>query len=388
MGRSLTMQRRHGALCILGATGTVGVATLSVAEALGIAVHTVTAATRADELARLAIAHRARRAVVADPAALPALRAALAGSGIIADAGPEALCAAAADPDAPLVMSAIVGGAGLAPTLAALRAGKRVGIANKEPLVMAGALVMAEAARCGAEIVPVDSEHSAIFQCLAHHSQDEIVKLIITGSGGPFRQVADLGSVSVEAALKHPNWSMGPKITIDSATLMNKALEVIEAKHLFGLDLDRIEVLIHPQSVIHSMVAFIDGSVMAHLGEPDMRVPIQLALTWPERAPGQVPLPDFAQRAALTFEHPDRARFPALDLGYAAARAGGLAPVALNAANEVLVAAFLARRIPFVDIARRVAAAVASVPGGGQPDLDSILACDAAVRARTAAELP
>ena len=265
-------------------------------------------------------------------------------------AGPEALVEAAGDEHCDVVMTAIVGAAGLAPTLAAVEAGKRVGIANKEPLVMAGHLIMAAAKSSGATILPVDSEHSAIFQCLENHSESDIDRLILTASGGPFRTVSDLSSVTLAQALKHPNWDMGPKITIDSASLMNKALEVIEAHHLFATPVDQIEVMVHPQSIVHSMVAYEDGSLMAQLGEPDMRTPIQYALTWPHHVKGPVNCPDLLRIGSLNFEAPDRTRFPSLDLGSRAAASGGAAPAIFNAANEAAVERFLGEHIRFIDI--------------------------------------
>ncbi|MBN8527584.1 MAG: 1-deoxy-D-xylulose-5-phosphate reductoisomerase, partial [Planctomycetes bacterium] len=257
-------------------------------------------------------------------------------------------------------------------------------IANKEPLVMAGQLVMAAAQAAGGAVLPVDSEHSAIFQCLEGHRTSEVSEILLTSSGGPFRTVMDLSAVTVEQALKHPTWSMGPKITIDSATLMNKSLELIEAQVLFGVGADRVRIVVHPQSVVHSMVAFRDGSVMAQLGRPDMRTPIQYALTWPQHLPGPVEAPDFSRLGALTFEDPDRSRFPSIDLAYAAASLGGLAPAVMNAANEVAVAAFLAGRSGFLDIFRTVERALSQLANRRDPSLDDIVAADAETRARYA----
>lgn len=381
MSRPAPWQQRP--LTILGSTGSIGCSALEVCNALAVPLHALTAHRSVETLAAQALRHRPRLAVIADPARHADLRTALAGSGIATAAGPEALSEAAAEADCAAVLTAVVGAAGLPATLAAVRAGKRVCIANKEPLVMAGQLITTEARRCGATLLPVDSEHSAIFQCLAGHGTDEVAGLILTGSGGPFRTVADLGAVTREQALAHPTWSMGPKITIDSATLMNKALELIEARWLFDIEAERIELLIHPQSVIHSMVAFRGGSVMAQLGRPDMRTPIQLALSWPQHTAGPVAAPDFAALGQLDFEEPDRSRFPFVDLGYAAAAAGGLVPVAMNAANEVAVERFLAGEIPFTGIFRLVEAALAACPGGGEPDLAAITEADAEVRRRT-----
>lgn len=377
-------QHRSRPICILGATGSIGASTLDVAGRLGIPVHAVTANSKVAELARCAVAARAQVAVVADPALLPDLRRHLDGSGVRAEAGPAALCAAATAPEVGAVVTAIVGAAGLPATVAAARAGKRLCIANKEPLVMAGPLVMAAAKAAGGAVLPVDSEHSAIFQCLEGHAGDEVAEILLTSSGGPFRTVADLSQVTVDQALKHPTWSMGPKITIDSATLMNKSLELIEAQVLFGLSAERIRVVVHPQSVVHSMVAFRDGSVMAQLGRPDMRTPIQYALTWPRHVAGPVEAPDFARLGSLTFEDPDRQRFPSIDLAYAAARVGGLAPAVMNAANEVAVAAFLAGRTRFLDIFRTVERALATVAHVAEPTLDDIVAADAETRLKFA----
>ena len=369
-------------LTILGATGSIGVNTVAVAQALGVRVHAVSAHRKVDELARIAVAGQASVAVIADESLLPQLRRALSGSAVQAQAGPEALCAVSSHPQVDTVMTAIVGAAGLPATLAAVRAGKRVCIANKEPLVMAGELIVREAMASGAELLPVDSEHSAIFQCLEHHHPDEVAQLILTASGGPFRQVQDLAQVTREQALKHPTWSMGPKITIDSATLMNKSLEIIEARWLFGIAAARIRVLIHPQSVIHSMVTYRDGSVMAQLGRPDMRVPIQYSLTYPRHAPGPVPAPDFASLGALTFEEPDLNRFPSLRMGFHAATQGGLLPTVMNAANEMAVADYLAGHGRFIDIFQVIERALAQAPRVAAPSLDEILAADGDTRAQ------
>ncbi len=378
------VDHRARPLTILGATGSIGLSTLSVAKHLGIPVHALTANSKVDELVRLAREHRPAVAVIGDEAHLPQLRAGLAGTGIRAEAGAEALSQVSSDPAVGAVVTAIVGAAGLPATLAAVRAGKRVCIANKEPLVMAGGLIMAEAKAHGATILPVDSEHSAIFQCLEGHHDTEVTQLILTASGGPFRTVRDLSQVTRDQALKHPTWTMGPKITIDSATLMNKSLEIIEAAWLFGLPPERIRVLIHPQSVIHSMVSYVDGSVIAQLGLPDMRTPIQYALTWPRHVPGEVAAPDFARLASLTFEEPDLVRFPSLGMAYAAAKAGGLAPTVMNAANEVAVATFLAGRSTFLDIFRTVEKALTAAPCLLKPSLADIVAADAETRARLA----
>lgn len=368
-------------LTILGSTGSIGVNTLQVAEHLGLSIYAITGNAKVDELAAQAVRYRPKVVVVADPARRTQVRA-LVPSDIRVEAGAQALEAVSAAPEVTAVMTAIVGAAGLPATLAAVRAAKRVCIANKEPLVMAGGLIMAEARRSGATILPVDSEHSAMFQCLEGHHADEVAELILTSSGGPFRTVMDLSGVTREQALTHPTWKMGPKITIDSATLMNKSLEVIEARWLFGIEAERIRVLVHPQSVVHSMVSYRDGSVLAQLGLPDMQVPIQYALTYPKHVPGTVAAPNFAKLSSLTFEDPDRIRFPSLDIGYHAAQAGGIVPAVMNAANEMAVAAYLAGKGRFIDIFRIVGDAVAKAATIATPTLDDIIAADAEIRAR------
>ncbi len=375
---------RARALTILGATGSIGVSTLAVARHLGIPVFALTANSKVTELAAQARACAAQCAVVGDPARYAELKRLLAGSGVEAMAGAQALCEVSADARTGAVVTAIVGAAGLPATLSAVRAGKRVCLANKEPMVMAGDLIVAAARASGAVIMPVDSEHNAIFQCLEGHREDEVAELLLTASGGPFRTVRDLSAVTLAQALQHPTWSMGPKITVDSATLMNKSLEIIEARWLFGIEPERIRVLIHPQSVVHSMVSYRDGSVLAQLGRPDMRVPIQYALTWPRHVAGPVAAPDFRALAALTFEEPDTVRFPSLTMAYQAAKSGGLAPTVMNAANEMAVAAFISGRSGFLDIFRTVEGALARVPGGDSASLDAIIAADADVRARLA----
>ncbi|MDA3963310.1 MAG: 1-deoxy-D-xylulose-5-phosphate reductoisomerase [Planctomycetota bacterium] len=378
---------RNAAVTILGSTGSIGCSTLDVVDRLDMPIYALTAWRSVDALAAQVRKYRPQVAVIADEACYAALQQALADhSGTELRAGAAALSEVAADAACGAVVTAVVGAAGLPATLAAVEAGKRVCIANKEPLVMAGELIMAAAKQHGATILPIDSEHSAIFQCLDGHSGSEVERLIITGSGGPFRTVADLSSVTVEQALKHPNWSMGPKITIDSATLMNKSLEIIEARWLFDLPLSQIDLLIHPQSVIHSMVHYRDGSVMAQLGMPDMRTPIQYALTWPEHVTGPVAAPDFTAQN-FTFEAPDRKRFPLVDLGYAAAEAGGLAPAVMNAANEVIVERFLDGGCRFVDIFSCVEQAVAKHETCAHPSLEAIVAADAETRARLSAAL-
>lgn len=297
--------------------------------------------------------------------------------------GDDGLLAVATLEAADMVVSAVVGAVGLVPTLAAIRAGKDIGLANKETLVMAGALVMAEARRKGIRLLPIDSEHSAIFQALEAGRREDLRRLILTASGGPFRGrgQAELKAMTPAQALAHPNWDMGRKISIDSATLMNKGLEVIEARWLFDVELDDIEVLVHPQSVVHSLVEFVDGSVVAQLGIPDMRIPIAYALSYPERLPLGLSRLCLAHGADLSFEKPDVASFPALNLAYQACRRGGTAPAVLNAANEVAVAAFLDEKIRFTAIAEIVAHCLREVDAPGE-DLDAILAADGLARRR------
>ena len=342
---------------VLGATGSVGSSTLDLIERSPDAFEVIalTAATRVDELAAAARRTGARLAVIDDEALLPELRRGLEGTRCEAAAGRDALIAAAAG-EAEWVMAAIVGCAGLEPVMAAVEAGKTVALANKEALVTAGALMTDAARRAGATILPVDSEHNAIFQCLAGDSGDGVSRIILTASGGPFRSksMAEMASMTAAQAVAHPNWSMGAKISVDSATMMNKGLELIEAFHLFGLPSDRLDIVVHPQSVIHSMVEYRDGSVLAQLGSPDMRIPIAHTLAWPRRMETPCQRLDLVAIGQLTFEAPDPQRFPALRLARAAMAAGGAAPVALNAANEEAVAAFLGGRIGFLDIAATV----------------------------------
>ncbi|NDY43125.1 1-deoxy-D-xylulose-5-phosphate reductoisomerase [Dissulfurirhabdus thermomarina] len=286
-----------------------------------------------------------------------------------------------------LVVSAMVGAAGLEPTLAALEAGRDVALANKETLVTAGPLVTRIAAERGRRILPVDSEHSALFQSMEGHRRCDVRRLVLTASGGPFRgrPRSELAGVTPEEAVAHPNWSMGAKISVDSATLMNKGLEVIEARWLFDVPVDRIDVLVHPQSIVHSMVEYVDGSVVAQMGIPDMRIPIAYALAWPERLPLDLPRLDLARAEPLTFEPPDLERFPCLALAYEAARAGGTAPTALNAANEVAVEAFLGGRLPFLAIPRVVRAVLEDFPAGRIERLEDVLSADALARVRAEA---
>lgn len=357
---------------VLGATGSIGLQTLEVAERLGMPVAGLAARRSGDELAALADRFPQARiaAVEPDPA----------GAALYEDLfggrcgwGAAALTEMAARPGC-IVVNGIVGAAGLKASLAALEAGNRLALANKESLAAAGPLVTAAAERGGGELIPVDSEHSALFQCLAGERTSEAARLILTASGGPFRGLSleELAGAGVEQALAHPTWRMGPRITVDSATLVNKGLEVIEAHYLFGLGFDRIEVVVHPQSIVHSLVEFADGSIKAHLGPPDMRIPIQYALTYPERAAGAADMERFdLTRTPLTFEPVDREAFPSLDLAYAAGRGGGTLPAVFNAADEAAVAAFLAGRIGFLDIPELITEVM---EGCGRREADSLAA--------------
>ncbi len=360
---------------ILGSTGSVGCNTLDLIarQPEAFAVEALTANGSAVRLAEQARRVGAKLAVVADETRYQDLKEALAGSGIEAAAGALALTEAAARP-ADWVMAAIVGAAGLAPTLAAVRRGAIVALANKETLVCAGSLMMAEVTHHGATLLPVDSEHNAIFQVLDFERLDTVDRIILTASGGPFRTLsrAAMAEVTPAQAIAHPNWDMGAKISVDSATMMNKGLELIEAHHLFGLPEARIEILVHPQSVVHSMVAYSDGSVLAQMGQPDMRTPIAYTLAWPERMATPVARLDLAEIGQLTFEAPDSERFPALRLARQALQTGGSAPTALNAANEVAVAGFLDGRLGFLGIAEvveRTLERIDAVPLGGLDDV-------------------
>ena len=372
-------------LVILGATGSIGRQTLAVAAALDLEVSGL-AANRADgPFAGLARDHSEARLAIAG--GTRAERRDLASEfGPRIDFGTAAVASVAAIP-ASIVVNGIVGSAGLGPSVAALEAGNRLALANKESMVAGGPVMRAAADRSGAEIIPVDSEHSALWQALAGESRGAIRRLILTASGGPFRgrKAEDVAAVSVAEALAHPTWDMGPRISIDSATLMNKAFEVIEAHYLFDVGYDAIAVVVHPQSVVHSMVEYVDGSVKAQLGDPDMRVPIQYAITYPERAPAPIGPLDLVG-SSLTFEEPDVAAFPCLSLGYEAGRRAGSAPAVLNAADEEAVAAFLDERIAFGDIPRVVADALETVPHTEVGSVDDVLAVDAEAR-RVVADL-
>ena len=370
---------------ILGCTGSVGCNTVDLIERRPeeFTVEALVANNSVERLAEQARRLRPKMVAVADERAYGALKDALAGTGIAVGAGPGAVLEAAARP-AECVMAAIVGAAGLQPTLAAVRRGAIVGLANKETLVCAGALVMAEVARAGATLVPVNSEHSAIFQVFDFEQRERVERIILTASGGPFRNAGRnvMAAATPEQAVAHPVWDMGAKISIDSATMMNKGLEVIEAFHLFGLPEPRIDVLVHPQSVVHSMVEYVDGSVLAQLGTPDMRMPISLALSWPRRMPTPGKRLDLAAIGTLTFEAPDPDRFPALRITRAALRAGGTAALVCNAANEIAVQAFLDGAIGFLDICHVVEDTVEVLAGQTASSLDEILYCDEEARGR------
>lgn len=368
---------------VLGCTGSIGASTLDLLRRNKDAyrVEALSAHRNVAELAALAREFKARVAVIADPDLYAPLAEALAGSGITPAAGPAALVEAAERP-ADWVMASIVGAAGLEPTLAAIKRGAVIALANKECLVCAGDLVMAAVARHGATLVPVDSEHSAIFQVFDFAQADKVERITLTASGGPFRTWTrdDMAGVTPEQAVAHPNWSMGAKISVDSATMFNKGLELVEAYHLFGLTEDRIDILVHPQSVIHSMVSYIDGSVLAQLGSPDMRTPIAFALGWPDRMAAPCARLDLARLGSLTFEAPDPERFPALRLVRRALQSGGAAPTLLNAANEIAVASFLDRRIGFLDIAAVVEDTLEAVDAPALTSIDDVLQADAIAR--------
>ena len=368
---------------ILGSTGSIGRQSLDVVKHLGIEVSALTAGTNVDRMAEQCRQFRPVLAVMATEEAAHELREMIKDIPVRINWGEEGLIEAATIGEADCIITAVVGMVGLKPTLAAIRAGKRIGLANKETLVCAGELVMAEAQKYGTEIIPVDSEHSAIFQCLMGSADSrEIKRLILTCSGGPFFSLDKeaLKTVTKADALKHPNWKMGAKITIDCATLMNKGLEVIEAMHLYQMPLEKVDVVIHRQSIVHSMVEFVDGAVMAQLGTPDMRIPIQLALTYPERIACPVDALDLIGCGPLSFVKPDTERFPCLALAMECAKRGGNACAVMNGANEEAVAMFLADRIGFYDIYRLVSAAVEEVPHLENPTLEQILESDRLAR--------
>lgn len=375
---------------VLGATGSIGASTLDLIRRQPgqWRVVALTANGNAAELAKLAREFSAEVAVVADEAALPALREALAGTNIQA-AGGEAALVEAATREADITVAAIVGCAGLAPTMAAIEQGRAVALANKEALVAAGSVMTAAVARSGATLLPTDSEHNAIFQCLAGNSYDNVRSITLTASGGPFRDwtLEQLRTATPAQAVKHPNWSMGAKISVDSATMFNKGLELIEAHHLFPVGLDKLKIIVHPQSVIHSMVEYRDGSTLAQLGPSDMRVPIASCLAWPQRMETPLAPLDLAAIGELTFRAADEERFPATRICRAAAEAGGAAPAVLNAANEVAVAAFLDGKLPFTRIAVLVEQVLARYAPPSPASLADVMAIDAAARAEACSVL-
>ena len=370
-------------ISVLGCTGSIGRQTIAVAEHTGIKVAALTANRRVDLLEEQARRLHPAFVAVFDEAAARQFRIAVADTDIRVGSGLEGLMEAATLAQADCVVTAVSGSVGLRPTLAAIDERKRIALANKETLVCAGDIVMSRAAERGAEIVPVDSEHSAVFQCLMGRKKGELKKILLTGSGGPFRgkRREELEKVTPEQAVKHPNWNMGAKISVDSATMMNKGLEFIEAMHLFSVTPEEIEVVIHPQSVIHSMVELIDGTVIAQLGVPDMGLPIQLALTYPERCPSMFGRLDFAKLRDLSFEAPDFEKTPCLKLAMDCARMGGTAPCVMSAANEVAVGMFLRHQLGYNRIYDAAASAVEKVGVVKEPDLETILAADTAARA-------
>ena len=375
-------------IAILGATGSIGKSTLDLIERSPdrFEVTTVTAATNVEALSEIVRRTGAKLAVVADQSRYADLVELLVGTNCRAAAGEEALVEAAAA-DADLVIAAIVGCAGLRPVMGAVEAGRTVALANKEALVTAGALMTDAARSSGGTLLPIDSEHNAIFQCLAGSRSADVSRLILTASGGPFRAASaeTIGAATPAQAVAHPNWSMGAKISVDSATMMNKGLELIEAHYLFGLPSERIDILVHPQSIVHSMVEFVDGSVLAQLGSADMRIPIAYALAWPERMATPAQRLDLAAIARLDFEAPDLDRFPALRLAREALEAGGAAPVVLNAANEVAVAGFLAGRIGFPEISHLVQEALMAGDYGAPRSIRDVQEIDRVTRERAQA---
>ncbi len=387
-------------VAVLGATGSIGTSALDVVarHPQRLRATVLAAGSRVEALLALCRTHRPLHAVIGDEALYPALRDGLRDAGLDtrAHAGDAALEALVAGPDCDIVVAAIVGAAGLPSTLAAARAGKRLLLANKESLVLAGELLVEAARAAGAMVVPIDSEHNAIFQCLHGRCLEGpgagdggVARIVLTASGGPFRGRArhSLAGVTPAQAVAHPKWSMGPKISVDSATLMNKGLEVIEAHHLFGLPGERIGVLVHPQSLVHSLVEFIDGSTIAQLGLPDMRTALAVGLGWPERIASGVGGLDLLAHGRLDFEAPDLDAFPCLRLAYAALAAGGTAPAVLNAANEIAVSSFLQGRIAFLSIPALVADCLDALPAQPAASLDALLAADAAARALATARI-
>lgn len=369
-------------ISILGSTGSIGRSTVAVAQHLGIPVRALAANRSTELLEQQARLLRPAFIAVYDEAAARQLRIALGDTDITIGSGMEALCEAATISGADCVVAALSGAVGLKPTLAAIKKGRRIAFANKEVLVCAGSIVMREAAKHGALMLPMDSEHSAIFQCLGETGRKQLKRVLLTASGGPFfgKTRAETGQITPEQAVAHPNWSMGMKISVDSATMMNKGLEIIEAMHLFGLTADDIQVVIHRESIVHSMVEFLDGSVLAQLGITDMQLPIQYALTWPERVPSALPGLDLFACKDLSFRAPDFENFPCLSLAIDCARRGGTAPAVLNAANEQAVSMFLSRKIGYNQIYDCVLSAVDSIDCIDDPSLEEILAADETAR--------
>ena len=370
------------AISILGSTGSIGKQTINVANRLNLPVKAISVQKSVALAEQQARELHPELVAVFDHDAAAALRSRLSDTDIRVVEGEAGLIEAATIASADCVVTAVSGAIGLKPTLAAIDTGRRIALANKETLVCAGDIVMARAKEKGAEILPVDSEHSAIFQCLCGRAPGELRKILLTGSGGPFRgkAVEELEHITPEQAVKHPNWSMGAKISVDSATMMNKGLEFIEAMHLFACKPDDIEVIVHPESIIHSMVELVDGSVIAQLGVPDMELPIQLALTYPERAASDSDRLDFFSLGRMTFEKPDLKKLPCLDMAIQSAKIGGTATTVLSAANEVAVALFLNHQIGYNDIYRSVAEALEHVKFTAKPDLETILEADLAAR--------
>jgi len=367
-------------IALLGATGSIGRQTLDVIEALPglFQVVALSCERSVETVISQAKRHRPQLVAVSDPAAANAVASALAGTGITVESGSDAVIECARHPDADIVVAAIAGVAGLRPVWEAVRAGKRVALANKEPLVVAGHLIVAEAERSGAHLMPVDSEHSAIFQSLLGQDREAVLRVILTASGGAFRDVPEdeLDRVTPAQALAHPTWKMGPKVTVDSATLMNKGLELIEARWLFGLEQHQLDIVLHRESIVHSLVQFVDGSVIAHMAQPDMRIPIQYALTFPRRLARVEPPPDLAALGALRFEPFDQERWPCVRLAREAMARGGTAPAVLAAADEVAVARFVAGRIPFARIAKLIEEALAAHRPAPGDSLEALLEAD------------
>lgn len=378
-------------ICLLGSTGSIGVSTLDVVRQHPerYSVHSFVAGRNVERLAEQIVEFKPRYVAVADDAVLQSLHELGPWEGVECLAGQAAAAELAAHDDADIVLAAIVGAAGLLPTYAAVQAGKIVALANKEAMVVAGPLMQKAVAASGATILPVDSEHSAVFQSLHGHRDVDVHKIILTASGGPFRDLPaeSFAEITLEQALKHPNWAMGAKITIDSATMMNKGLELIEARWLFDCPPEQLDVLVHPESIVHALVEYVDGSVIAQLAAPDMRAPIAYALAFPERIPCGIPQLNLAQTGALHFREPDRERFPALRLAEQVNVRAGTAPTILNAANEVAVAAFLERRIHFTEIASTVDATLQTMEVESCESVEQVLAVDAKARLVTTAQL-